>query len=274
LGYISALSDMHRSTRIQTALPGIDTVSIRSDRTFPRHSHDEFGLGYIAQGGQSCWSGCGLVDAQAGDTITVNPAEMHDGLGRNGQSRQWHMIFVAPEALARLLDGHARPLEFTRPVSSSPSALTKIQQAFASLQPNGFDQHATEQRLMLALDTQITGHSTATRSAPAPRSRAIETVLDMIHQSWEAPLSLDDFARATGTSRFQILRRFAREVGTTPHGYLTQHRVKRAKDLIVRGTPLAEAALACGFSDQSHLNRVFSKQYGVTPGGFAKHTTH
>ena len=92
----------------------------------------------------------------------------------------------------------------------------------------------------------------------------------MIFQSWEAPLSLADFADATGTSRYQILRRFSRELGATPYAYLTQHRIKRAKDKIVAGASLADTAVACGFSDQSHLTRAFSRQFGLTPGCFLK----
>jgi len=34
--------------------------------------------------------------------------------------------------------------------------------------------------------------------------------------------------------------------------------------------PLAEAALAAGFADQSHMNRVFVRRYGVSPGIYAE----
>jgi transcriptional regulator GlxA family with amidase domain len=48
-------------------------------------------------------------------------------------------------------------------------------------------------------------------------------------------------------------------------------RVKRAKELL-RGTStsIAEIALACGFSDQSHLTRVFSKTFGISPGAWRR----
>jgi AraC-like DNA-binding protein len=46
--------------------------------------------------------------------------------------------------------------------------------------------------------------------------------------------------------------------------------VHKAKDLLLNGTPIAEAALEAGFFDQSHLNRVFKKFHGVTPGQYSK----
>ncbi|MEM8974516.1 MAG: AraC family transcriptional regulator [Pseudomonadota bacterium] len=264
---------MHKSCRSQTILPGVETVSIFSDRSFPRHSHDEFGFGYILKGGQRSWSQRGMVEAQAGDTITVNPDEMHDGLGRQGEPRQWHMIFLTEEALSQLNDVHPKKAEFTLPVNRSKDAFLRTKKAFSVLQSEGNDRNEVEQVLMLALAQQLDRRQTDDPSVALNRSREVQIAIDMICQSWEIPLSLADLANATGTSRFQILRRFSREVGTTPYAFLTQHRLKRARDMILLGVPLAETAVACGFSDQSHLTRKFSRQYGVTPGSFARRAT-
>ncbi|WP_275431268.1 helix-turn-helix domain-containing protein [Klebsiella pneumoniae] len=43
-----------------------------------------------------------------------------------------------------------------------------------------------------------------------------------------------------------------------------------ARRLIAAGTPLAEAAFAGGFADQSHMTRVFVRRYGVSPGAYAQ----
>jgi len=53
--------------------------------------------------------------------------------------------------------------------------------------------------------------------------------------------------------------------GLTPHTYLTQIRLRAARELLRRGSPLAEAALAAGFYDQSALHRHFKRAYAITP---------
>lgn len=267
-------SHMHKSARHPTILPGIDAISIKSDRTFPRHSHDEFGFGYVAGGGQESWSGRGLVEAEAGDTLTVNPAEIHDGIGRKGQPRHWRMLFLSQTALASLSGVPPGSAEFSRPVNRSRHALKLTIDAIAAVSRETPDRDQAEQLVMLALAAQLDPNSGAHVLTRSERSTDVQTVLDMIRDAWDAPLSLDDFAAATQSSKFRVLRSFSRELGTTPHAYLTQHRVKRAKDMILAGSSLAETAIACGFSDQSHLTRAFSRQLGLTPGSFARSARH
>ncbi|MNW16127.1 Transcriptional activator NphR [compost metagenome] len=53
----------------------------------------------------------------------------------------------------------------------------------------------------------------------------------------------------------------------TPHRWLTAHRIERACALLAQADlSIAAVALACGFSDQSHLTRVFAQALGTTPG--------
>ncbi|MNG37101.1 HTH-type transcriptional activator RhaR [compost metagenome] len=61
---------------------------------------------------------------------------------------------------------------------------------------------------------------------------------------------------------------FKKSVGISPHSYQIQVRVAHAQRLLRAGVGIADAAIACGFFDQSHLNRAFKKVVGLTPGSF------
>ena len=72
----------------------------------------------------------------------------------------------------------------------------------------------------------------------------------------ECRLSVSHFARS-----------FKQCTGKPPHRWLLENRVEKAKELLTdAGLPLAEIALECGFSDQSHFTRVFSRIAGTSPG--------
>jgi AraC family transcriptional regulator len=103
--------------------------------------------------------------------------------------------------------------------------------------------------------------------SPIQERRVISRLLDDVARD----TSLDELAALCGMSRSHFIRAFRQMSGMPPHRWLTMQRVKRAKGLL-RGTkmPITEIALTCGFADQSHLTRVFSKLFGISPGAWRR----
>lgn len=84
-------------------------------------------------------------------------------------------------------------------------------------------------------------------------------------------ISLADVARQCGLSVSQFARAFKTTTGVAPHRWLIQLRVEAAKQhLADPSMRLAEIALCCGFADQSHLTRVFSRYTGITPAAWRR----
>jgi AraC family transcriptional regulator len=88
-------------------------------------------------------------------------------------------------------------------------------------------------------------------------------------------ISLGELAKACGLSISRFARAFKQATGESPHRWLVKRRVEAAKELL-RSSDLsiAEIALDCGFSDQSHLTRVFSVMAGATPGTWRRNRTN
>ncbi len=97
----------------------------------------------------------------------------------------------------------------------------------------------------------------------------LRRVRDYVQEHLADRISLDDMAASVSLSRFHFARRFRTSMDTSPHAFVLDQRVERAKTMLTRtNTPLPEIAVRCGFADQSHLNRVFKKRIGTTPGSF------
>ena len=87
----------------------------------------------------------------------------------------------------------------------------------------------------------------------------------------EGDISLADLANDCGLSASHFSRAFRQSTGLSPHRWLMQRRVDRAKSLLPdRKLSLAEIALSCGFTDQSHFTRVFSAFVGISPGAWRR----
>jgi AraC-like DNA-binding protein len=80
-------------------------------------------------------------------------------------------------------------------------------------------------------------------------------------------IGLKGLAQECGLSVSHFSRAFRHSTGVAPHQWLLERRVDVAKPLLRnRQVPLSEVALVCGFSDQSHFTRVFTRLVGRSPG--------
>jgi transcriptional regulator GlxA family with amidase domain len=67
-----------------------------------------------------------------------------------------------------------------------------------------------------------------------------------------------------------LAQAFRARWGATPRGFVRAHRVFRAVELIDSGVPLATAAAAVGFADQSHMTRTIAATRHATPGALRR----
>ncbi len=259
------MNGQHRAEQHRTPVPGIEALALVSDRSFPRHAHDGFGVGVLHAGAHRSWSGVGHVEAATGDVITVNPGEMHDGSPVRGEARSWRMLYLEPGILARLLPEDLRgEAEIARPVLHDPLLGGRFGDAFACLIDPVPDLLAVEEGVLSMLALLLTRHGSRPLSVTGPPPSA-RVALRRLTTAPEQPTTLAELAALSGVSRFQLLRGFARTVGVTPHAYLLQQRVRLARRLLAAGQCPAQAATDAGFADQSHLTRAFRRQLGVTP---------
>lgn len=112
-----------------------------------------------------------------------------------------------------------------------------------------------------------------TRSGlPAP---ALRRAVDYVEENLARGMTLADIAAAAGFSPHYFARAFRRSTGLSPHQYVVERRVQRAKGLLVRGeSSIAAVAREVGFADQAHLTRHLKRVLGVTPGQVLRQGTN
>jgi len=241
-------------------------MTLVSNHHFPRHTHDQFGLGVIAFGAQRSWSGVGPVEASAGDVITANPGEMHDGIPQAGYVRGWRIIYLDPALVAsEVKEEIAGQVEIAHPVARDPFLARNFARLFASMTSSHPDSFAMEENLLRCLIRLLRQHGMRRASSCKGPSPCVAKAIRRLDSAPHTAVSLAELAALSGVSRFQLLRGFAHEIGTTPHAYLVQRRVQLARRLLAAGQTPAEAALETGFADQSHMTRAFVRLLGVTP---------
>jgi AraC family transcriptional regulator len=107
------------------------------------------------------------------------------------------------------------------------------------------------------------GRSTSGGLAPWQLQRA----RDFMNANLAGDPSIAEIANDCRLSSSYFARAFKHTTGVPPYRWLTKQRVERAKELLQDpDLELADIAQLCGFVDQSHFTRVFSRSEGYSPG--------
>ncbi len=103
--------------------------------------------------------------------------------------------------------------------------------------------------------------------------RRLHQARDFAAASFDQPLTLDDMAAVACLSPNHFLRSLRDLFGQTPHQYLTQQRVQRARKLLqTTDASILEICIAVGFASASSFSSLFRRHVGVSPQDYRQQT--
>jgi AraC-like DNA-binding protein len=226
------------------------------------HRHDTYAIGCTLAGVQSFHYRRCVRNSLPGGTMVLHPDETHDGQAGTDEGFRYRMIYVEPALFQAALGG--KPLPFIEGGLSDDPRLAAATQALLQGIDRAMDPLEQDDALFdlaHALDA-VSGARPLRASADF---RAAQLARDYLHAALERPVTLDELAAASGRDRWSLSRDFRAFFGTSPHRYLTMRRLDAARQSMLGGMALVDAAAAAGFADQSHMTRHFVSAYSVTP---------
>ena len=144
----------------------------------------------------------------------------------------------------------------------------------AELKVEGFASRIYVESLANELAVHLLRHySTAKKlgepSATSLPRRKLQRAIEYINDNLGEDLTLDGIAGTLAMSPYRFAHGFRQAVGVTPHRYVIQCRMERAKSLL-RETelPVTQIAHEVGYSNQSHFSVIFHRLTGQTPRGY------
>lgn len=108
-------------------------------------------------------------------------------------------------------------------------------------------------------------------SAPVAPPAWVDRARELVHARFREGLRLADVAAELGVGQTELSRGFRRHFHVSLSGYARELRIEWAAARLREGDePISAIALRAGFSDQSHLTRVFRRRRRVTPGAYRR----
>lgn len=120
-----------------------------------------------------------------------------------------------------------------------------------------------------AVATRLLARHRAGNCSAGPTSLTalqLRRILSQVEDRLGRDIDLSTLADAAGVSRFHFLRCFRATTGMSPHQWVTQLRIERAKAMLTEGRmSVLEISSLVGFESQSHFGLVFRRHTGVSP---------
>lgn len=244
---------------------GMERIEARfHGNAFDLHRHDTYAIGVTLYGVQRFRYRGQMHLSLPGQIIILHPDELHDGGAGTEDGLRYRMLYLEPSLMLDCLGGGSLPFVRNAVVTERDLRATLL----SALGP--LDQQLDE---LFVVDFMTQLMQSLARHAGQPAKpvaktawRAARLARDYLEENVARIVRSDELEAITGLDRYALSRHFRATFSTSPHRFLLMRRLQRARRMIEADEPLAQIAIAAGFSDQSHFNRHFKKAFGVTPG--------
>ena len=151
-----------------------------------------------------------------------------------------------------------------------PRLRSLAQRCSGQLQPSSFE----EDFLILSRELTVLSEEIAGQVARVPAARQstrqelfrrLQIAREYLHGHVGERVSLESVAREACLSRYHLHRAFVQTFRQTPHAYLTELRLNRARSLLKNGYSVTEAGMEVGFASMPAFSRLFRSHFGVSP---------
>ncbi len=255
-------------------LPDVQLVLGRGvEARFPAHAHGSYCVGVVDAGQRVLHLPDRSCVIPAHGLFVIAPGQRHACEARGPHC--YRVLSLLPErmqALASELTGtpSAQP-HFASSVLDDAPLARQFRRLLGLLTRPASTLEREE--ALLAFLVALLHHADVPPPQPLAPDRHVSTldrIAAHIREHHADPLRLDDLAVLAGLSPCHFQRLFLRHTGLSPHEFQQAERIRHARILLDAAHPLPEIAQTVGFCDQSHLNRVFKRLMGISPGVYAE----
>jgi AraC-like DNA-binding protein len=244
--------------------------AVMSDFSYAKHAHEELALGVTTQGVQEFYCEGSQFSSRPGDIILFNPGDVHNGNPGDDEALKYTMLYFDTKEFYPLM-----------------SSASEVDQAQFRLPETHFEDVALHALVLemseladdekrLAVEYDLCRYKIARRLAQrrydfspdvwtGNKDTLLLRVREYIHDNIAKDISIDDLSLVANLSKYHFIRLFRKQFGQTPHKYVLNLKVNKARTLLETGASPSEVAQEFGFFDVSHLNRHFKRSFGITP---------
>ncbi|MCD2493104.1 AraC family transcriptional regulator [Lacrimispora sp. NSJ-141] len=238
---------------------------------FPNHFHEYYVIGFIESGRRHLICKNKDYQVRSGALLLFNPSDSHTCEAIDDAPLDYRCINIKRRTMWRVAEeitGKGCLPYFSETVVPD-SGLTELLRQLHHMIMEGRKEFDKEELFYFLTEQLIRKYAEPGEGGSSPFiHEEAERVRLYLETHYEEKISLDKLAAMADMNKYSLLRTFTRLYGITPYRYLENIRVNKAKELLEHGGEPLDAAMAAGFSDQSHFTNYFKEFIGLTPGQY------
>ncbi|WP_428024541.1 AraC family transcriptional regulator [Arcobacter sp.] len=248
-------------------LPFLELRYSNSNKHYKKHFHDTFSLG-INEQGLSVYTNNDKVytlDDSSGLSI-VNPYAVHSCNSCTEVLNIYYMLYldiawcrdIQKSIDDRVSDFVNIPVDILDDKAFYNEYLSLCKFLFS-------DNHILDKEDVL-IDFFIRFFSLFLDKSEVPTiNKEYDEIVLFLQKNYKENISIEELSKIFNLNPYYIIRLFKSKINLTPHAFLINLKINRAKELLQEGTSIVDTALECGFFDQSHFHKNFVKIVATTP---------
>lgn len=248
----------------------------------PLHWQDTMEIIYIKKGRGTAQADLSVFEVQAGDIILAPPGHLHGlrhlhGFRMEYENIIFDMTFLGSGVIDLCSQKYLIPLlrnELHLPLRITPadacydkiSACLDNADMLCGLRPVGYELEVKADMMKLfSILLQMAAPAEQEHPLPANIDR-LKSILHFIEENYQRPLTVEEAADVCGYSASHFMRWFRQVTGTSFIRYLNRFRLEKAfLELKHTDKTVLEISQETGFDNLSNFNRLFKKQFLMTP---------
>lgn len=249
-------------------LPFVEArYTVASGRGFKPHLHMGFSVGAVVEGVVCYQVGDTTHILQPGSLALINPEILHSCNPETSQKRSFYMLHLDTTWCLQVQQSLWHVAGFC-PTTASIVTNRVLYRQFCRVMEILFDVYVhlqEKEQLLVEFVSDLFLQSCGAHPAVIAVETEVAHLKNILQSDLQRDFTLAMLAEELLENPYTLLRRFKKQTGVTPHAYRMSCRVEQARRLLQDGMDITEAALQCGFFDQSHLHRQFRAMTTVTP---------
>lgn len=248
-------------------LPFLELRYSNSNKHYKKHFHDTFSLG-INEQGLSIYTNndkAYTLDDSSGLSI-VNPYAVHSCNSCTEVLNIYYMLYldvswcrdIQKSIDDRAIDFVNLPVDILEDKNFYDEYLDLCKFLFS-------DSYILDKEDMV-IDFFVKFFSLYLHKSEVPNiSEEFDEIVSYLQENYKENISIEELSKLFNLNTFYIIRLFKSKINLTPHAFMINLKINKAKELLQNGYSIVDTALECGFFDQSHFHRNFTKIVATTP---------